>query len=88
MRVALGVSYRGQAYQGWQSQPGGNTVQDKLELALSRFADDKLRVICAGRTDTGVHALNQVVHLDTAIEREPFSWVRGTNRYQIGRAHV
>ena len=81
MRVALGVSYRGQAYQGWQSQPGGNTVQDKLELALSRFADDKLRVICAGRTDTGVHALNQVVHLDTAIEREPFSWVRGTNRY-------
>lgn len=81
MRVALGVSYRGQAYQGWQSQPGGNTVQDKLELALSRFADDTLRVMCAGRTDTGVHALNQVVHLDTRIEREPFSWVRGTNRY-------
>ena len=81
MRVALGVSYRGQAYQGWQSQPGGNTVQDKLELALSRFADDTMRVMCAGRTDTGVHALNQVVHLDTAIERESFSWVRGTNRY-------
>ena len=81
MRVALGVSYRGQAYQGWQSQPGGNTVQDKLELALSRFADHPLRVMCAGRTDTGVHALNQVVHLDTLIEREPFSWVRGTNRY-------
>ena len=81
MRVALGVSYRGQAYQGWQSQPSGNTVQDKLELALSRFADNTLRVMCAGRTDTGVHALNQVVHLDTSIEREPFSWVRGTNRY-------
>ena len=81
MRVALGVSYRGQAYQGWQSQPGGNTVQDKLEGALSRFADHPLRVMCAGRTDTGVHALNQVVHLDTFIEREPFSWVRGTNRY-------
>ena len=81
MRVALGISYRGHAYQGWQSQPSGNTVQDKLELGLSRFADDKLRVICAGRTDTGVHALNQVVHLDTSIEREPFSWVRGTNRY-------
>ena len=81
MRVALGISYRGHAYQGWQSQPSGNTVQDKLELGLSRFADDKLRVICAGRTDTGVHALNQVVHLDTGIEREPFSWVRGTNRY-------
>ena len=81
MRVALGISYRGHAYQGWQSQPSANTVQDKLELGLSRFADDKLRVICAGRTDTGVHALNQVVHLDTSIEREPFSWVRGTNRY-------
>jgi len=81
MRVALGVSYRGQAYQGWQSQPSGNTVQDKLEHALSRFADGTLRVMCAGRTDTGVHALNQVVHLDTLIEREPFSWVRGTNRY-------
>ncbi len=81
MRVALGVSYRGQAYQGWQSQPGGNTVQDKLEGALSRFADHPLRVMCAGRTDTGVHALNQVVHLDTLIEREAFSWVRGTNRY-------
>ena len=81
MRVALGVSYRGQAYQGWQSQSGGNTVQDKLEHALSRFADHPLRVMCAGRTDTGVHALNQVVHLDTLIEREPFSWVRGTNRY-------
>jgi tRNA pseudouridine38-40 synthase len=81
MRVALGVSYRGQAYHGWQSQPGGNTVQDTLEHALSRFADHSLRVMCAGRTDTGVHALNQVVHLDTQIEREPFSWVRGTNRY-------
>lgn len=81
MRVALGVSYRGQAYQGWQSQPGGNTVQDMLELALSRFADDSVRVMCAGRTDTGVHALNQVVHLDTTIERKCFSWVRGTNRY-------
>ena len=81
MRVALGLSYRGQAYQGWQSQPGGNTVQDKLELALSRFADRPLRVLCAGRTDTGVHALNQVVHLDTYIERAPYSWVGGTNRY-------
>ena len=79
--MALGVSYRGQAYQGWQSQPGGNTVQDRLEFALSRFADHTVRVMCAGRTDTGVHALNQVVHLDTQIERESFSWVRGTNRY-------
>jgi tRNA pseudouridine38-40 synthase len=79
--VVLGVSYRGQAYQGWQSQPGGQTVQDQLERALAKFADQPLRTVCAGRTDTGVHALNQVVHLDTDIPREPQSWVRGTNRF-------
>jgi tRNA pseudouridine38-40 synthase len=81
MRLALGVGYRGQAYQGWQSQPGGNTVQDRLELALASFADRPVRTQCAGRTDAGVHALNQVVHIDVDVEREPFSWVRGTNRY-------
>lgn len=81
MRLALGISYRGVAYQGWQSQPGGRTVQDAVERALSAFAAVPLRVMCAGRTDAGVHALNQVVHLDCAIDREPFSWVRGTNRF-------
>jgi len=81
MRLALGVSYRGQAYQGWQSQPSGNTVQDRLELALTHFADRPVSTMCAGRTDAGVHGLNQVVHIEVEIEREPFSWVRGTNRY-------
>ena len=81
MRVALGLSYRGQAYRGWQSQPDGRTVQDQLEGALARFAATSVRTVCAGRTDTGVHALNQVVHFDTPIEREAASWVRGTNRY-------
>lgn len=81
MRLALGVAYRGQAYAGWQSQPGGNTVQDRLESALSQFAAVPVRTLCAGRTDAGVHGLNQVVHLDAPVEREPFSWVRGTNRY-------
>lgn len=81
MRLALGLSYRGSAYQGWQSQPGGGTVQDHVERALSSFADRPVRTVCAGRTDAGVHALNQVVHLDTEVERESFSWVRGTNRY-------
>jgi tRNA pseudouridine38-40 synthase len=80
-RMALGVAYRGEAYHGWQSQPGGQTVQDHLELALSQFAAHAVRTVCAGRTDTGVHALNQVVHFDTPLVREPFSWVRGTNRY-------
>jgi len=80
-RLALGIRYRGTAYQGWQSQPGGRTVQDHLELALSQFTGQAVRTVCAGRTDTGVHAVNQVVHLDAPVQREPFSWVRGTNRY-------
>ncbi|HLL12175.1 MAG TPA: tRNA pseudouridine(38-40) synthase TruA [Rubrivivax sp.] len=81
MRLALGITYRGQAYHGWQSQPDGCTVQDHLEKALSAFADQPVKTVCAGRTDTGVHALNQVVHLDTQLQRDPFSWVRGSNRY-------
>ena len=81
MRIALGVCYRGLAYQGWQSQPEGNTVQDRLERALAEFAVTPLKTICAGRTDAGVHALNQVVHFDTELERDDTSWVRGTNRY-------
>lgn len=81
MRLALGLSYRGQAYHGWQSQPDGNTVQDRVEQALSAFADQPITTVCAGRTDAGVHALNQVVHLDAPVERDAFSWVRGTNRF-------
>ncbi len=80
-RLALGIAWRGTDYLGWQSQPGGRTVQDQLERALSRFADRPVAVWCAGRTDTGVHGLNQVVHLDAPVERDPFSWVRGSNRY-------
>lgn len=80
-RIALGVRYRGAAYLGWQTQPNGRSVQDALERALSTFADRPVRTTCAGRTDAGVHALNQVVHLDPGVEREPFGWVRGTNRY-------
>jgi tRNA pseudouridine38-40 synthase len=80
-RIALGIAYNGSAYHGWQSQADGLTVQDHLETALSRFADAVVATTCAGRTDAGVHALNQVVHFDTPIERDAFSWVRGTNRY-------
>ena len=84
-RVALGIAYRGQNYHGWQSQPDGNTVQDKLERALAEFVGlprgEIVATLCAGRTDAGVHALNQVVHFDAPVTREIFSWVRGTNRY-------
>jgi tRNA pseudouridine38-40 synthase len=81
MRLALGISYHGQSYEGWQSQSSGRTVQDRLEHALSQFAAQPVSTVCAGRTDAGVHALMQVVHLDTALQRETFSWVRGTNRF-------
>lgn len=80
-RIALGVAYRGSAYHGWQSQTDGRTVQDCLERALSAFADAPVATVCAGRTDTGVHGLNQVVHVDAPVERDSSSWVRGTNRY-------
>jgi tRNA pseudouridine38-40 synthase len=80
-RLALGLSYRGQGYHGWQSQPDGRTVQDAVEKALTAFAAEPVATVCAGRTDSGVHALNQVVHIDTALERDAFSWVRGSNRY-------
>jgi len=81
MRWALGISYNGQAYDGWQSQPSGRTVQDHLEAALARFAAAPINTLCAGRTDAGVHGLNQVVHFDTEAERAEFSWVRGTNSF-------
>ena len=79
MRVALGISYNGQAYQGWQSQLSGQTVQDKLEAALGKFAAQRISTLCAGRTDAGVHGIMQVVHFDTPLERDINSWVRGTN---------
>jgi len=81
VRLALGISYHGQAYDGWQSQPSGRTVQDHLEAALARFATQPVSTLCAGRTDAGVHGLMQVVHFDTGLRREPFSWVRGTNTF-------
>ncbi|KRH99755.1 tRNA pseudouridine(38-40) synthase TruA [Curvibacter sp. PAE-UM] len=81
MRVALGVSYDGHSYDGWQSQPSGRTVQDQLEKALGQFADQRISTLCAGRTDAGVHGLMQVVHFDTTAERTPYAWVRGTNSF-------
>src|SRR5262245_11323907 len=79
MRIALGVEYDGSAFNGWQSQANGNTVQDALEAALSAVAASEVRVHCAGRTDTGVHALCQVAHFDTDADRPDTAWVRGVN---------
>jgi tRNA pseudouridine38-40 synthase len=86
MRIALGLQYDGSPYSGWQTQVNQHSVQDELEHAITAFVgesskDFPIKTITAGRTDTGVHALGQVVHFDTNVVREDFSWVRGVNSF-------
>ncbi len=78
-KIALGIEYDGSAYNGWQSQKHGYGVQQAVEKAISTVADQEISVICAGRTDTGVHALGQVIHFETTAERSERSWVLGAN---------
>lgn len=87
MRIALGIEYDGSAFSGWQIQDGDYaTVQGTLEPALSKIANETiLKCQVAGRTDTGVHATEQVVHFDTHSERSMKSWVMGVNRYLTGQ---
>lgn len=87
-RIALGIQYDGRGWHGWQSQPHRRTVQDALEAALAQFANQPIRVACAGRTDTGVHALGQVVHFETAATRTLQGWVRGVNALLPGSIAV
>jgi tRNA pseudouridine38-40 synthase len=79
VRIALVLEYDGGNFCGWQSQRSGGSVQDALEIALSKIADGGVRVITAGRTDAGVHAAYQVVHFDTQAQRPMTAWVRGAN---------
>lgn len=81
MRIALGVEYDGSHYHGWQAQAGLRTVQQVLEDALSKVADRSVSVVCAGRTDTGVHATNQIVHFDCEVTRPVRSWIHGANTF-------
>lgn len=79
MRIAAVIEYRGTRYSGWQFQDHTNSVQDELEKALGFVANEPVRVVCAGRTDAGVHALGQVVHWDTEVERPDHGWRMGAN---------
>lgn len=79
MRIALVLEYDGGRFCGWQSQPKGCSIQTVVEAALSQIAQEKIRIITAGRTDTGVHALYQVVHFDTQAHRPINAWIRGAN---------
>lgn len=80
-RIALGVEYDGSRYFGWQRQLNNPSIQECLENAISKVADQPVTVFCAGRTDTGVHASNQVVHFETSAIRTPIAWIRGVNSY-------
>lgn len=79
MRYALGIEYDGKNYCGWQRQNHSPSVQECLEIALSKVADEPIQVVCAGRTDTGVNATNQVVHFDTTKTRKDVAWSLGVN---------
>jgi tRNA pseudouridine38-40 synthase len=80
-RFAAGLEYDGRAYSGWQFQPGLQTVQDTVQRALSRVADAPVELVCAGRTDAGVHASAQVAHFDTEAVRSERGWRLGANSY-------
>ena len=75
----MGVEYDGSAYNGWQKQNIGLGIQTVVEKALSKVANHQINSICAGRTDTGVHARSQVIHFDTITERDNYGWLAGVN---------
>jgi len=81
MRIALGIEYSGENYCGWQRQKHSPSVQENLEKVLSQISDQSIKVFCAGRTDTGVHATGQVVHFDMKGTRPESAWMRGANNY-------
>ncbi|KJG33376.1 tRNA pseudouridine(38-40) synthase TruA [Photobacterium angustum] len=81
MRIALGVEYDGAKYYGWQRQRDVDSVQERLEKALSKVANQPVEVFCAGRTDAGVHGTGQVVHFDINIDRKMVAWTMGANAH-------
>ncbi|MBL4763247.1 MAG: tRNA pseudouridine(38-40) synthase TruA [Gammaproteobacteria bacterium] len=79
MRIALGIEYDGRPFHGWQRQKNADSVQAFVEAALSDVANESIITHCAGRTDSGVHACEQVIHFDTTAERQLHAWVLGVN---------
>lgn len=80
-RIVLGIEYDGTQFAGWQWQVNLRTIQTVLQEALAQVAGHPVSVICAGRTDAGVHALEQIVHFDTSVQRELKAWVLGGNAH-------
>ena len=79
MRIAAAVEYCGTRFHGWQRLKEDRSVQQTVEEAISKVADHEVNVVCAGRTDAGVHAFYQVIHFETQADREMHSWVFGSN---------
>ncbi len=79
-RIALGIEYAGHFFHGFQAQPHDpQTIQQGIEQALSDIGDEAIQLVCAGRTDAGVHATGQVIHFDAANPRTVRAWLRGVN---------
>lgn len=81
MKVALGIEYSGENYCGWQRQSHSPSVQQHVEESLTKIAAQPIKVYCAGRTDTGVHATGQVIHFEMQGSRPKTAWLRGANNY-------
>jgi tRNA pseudouridine38-40 synthase len=79
MRYACGVEYDGHGFFGFQTQVQEPTIQNCLEKALAKVANHSVRLICSGRTDTGVSATAQVIHFDTDVKRTEYQWIMGVN---------
>lgn len=79
MRIALGVEYNGSQFYGWQRQSNADSIQQRLEEAISKVANTQIIITVAGRTDTGVHATEQIIHFDCDNQRELKAWVMGVN---------
>lgn len=80
-KIALGVEYNGAGYLGFQRQKDSNTIQSALESAISCVANETIQLVCAGRTDRGVHACGQVIHFETITTRTDLAWVLGVNAH-------
>lgn len=80
-KIALGIQYDGSHYFGWQRQQSVDSVQARLESALSVVANEPISVFCAGRTDAGVHATGQVIHFETQAQRSDSAWTMGVNSH-------
>ena len=76
---AIGIEFLGTHYRGWQRQQEVDSIQQRLETAFSKIANEPIEVVAAGRTDAGVHASHMIAHFQTHATRNPYNWLRAAN---------